>query len=63
LSSDTQNIVELLGPGEVIGRAICLLMSRNDMSRDAAFEKLVRASAASCRKVRVVAAEIVALSD
>ena len=32
------NMIELLGPREVIGQAINLLMSRDDMSRDAAFD-------------------------
>jgi AmiR/NasT family two-component response regulator len=60
LSSDVQNIIELLGPREVIGRAIIVLMARNDMSRDDAFATLVRDSSLSRQTVREVAAAIVA---
>jgi AmiR/NasT family two-component response regulator len=44
LSSDTQNIIELLGPREVIGKAIELLMAGDRLSRDTAFAMLVRAA-------------------
>lgn len=60
MSSDVQNIVELLGPREVIRRAIAWLMARNDVSRDAAFAILVRDSSVSRQTVREVAAAIVA---
>jgi AmiR/NasT family two-component response regulator len=60
LSSDVQNIVELLGPREVIGQAIAWLMATNDVSRDAAFAMLVRHSTLSRQTVREVAAAIVA---
>jgi AmiR/NasT family two-component response regulator len=60
LSSDVQNIVELLGPREVIGQAIAWLMATSDVSRDAAFEMLVRDSSLSRQTVREVAAAIVA---
>jgi AmiR/NasT family two-component response regulator len=60
LSSEVHNIVELLGPREVIGQAIAWLMATNDMSRDAAFATLVRESSLSRRTVREVAAAIVA---
>ena len=63
MSSDVQNIIELLGPREVIGQAIDLLMATNDVSRDAAFEVLVRDSALSRRTVREVAAAIVGSGD
>jgi AmiR/NasT family two-component response regulator len=59
LSSDVQNIIELLGPREVIGQAIALLMASNDVSRDAAFAMLVRDSSLSRRTVREVAAAMV----
>jgi AmiR/NasT family two-component response regulator len=59
LSSDVQNIIELLGPREVIGQAIDLLMATNDVSRDAAFAMLVRDSSLSRRTVREVAAAMV----
>jgi AmiR/NasT family two-component response regulator len=60
LSSEVQNIVELLGPREVIGQAIAWLMATNDVSRDAAFAMLVRDSSLSRQTVREVAAAIVA---
>ena len=53
------NMIELLGPREVIGQAINLLMSRDDMSRDAAFAQLVQRAADSHRKVRETAADII----
>jgi AmiR/NasT family two-component response regulator len=59
VSTDVQNIIELLGPREVIGQAIALLMAENEMSRDAAFEMLVRGSSQSRRTVREVAAAMV----
>jgi AmiR/NasT family two-component response regulator len=59
LSSDAQSIIELLGPQEVIGRAIELLMTTNDVSRDAAFAMLVHESSHSRRSVREVAAATV----
>ncbi len=59
MPADAENMIELLGPREVIGQAIDLLMTRDDMSRDAAFELLVRGSSGSHRKVREIAAEIV----
>jgi AmiR/NasT family two-component response regulator len=59
MPSDAENIIELLGPREVIGQAIDLLMDRDDVSRDAAFELLVQGSSESRRKVRVTAAEII----
>ena len=52
------NMIELLGPREVIGQAINLLMSRDDMSRDAAFAHLVQRSSDAHRKVRETAADI-----
>jgi len=59
MQPDTENMIELLGPREVIGQAIDVLMERDDMSRDAAFELLVQGSSGSHRKVREVAAEII----
>ena len=59
MQSDNENIIELLGPQEVIGQAIDLLMDSDDMSRDAAFELLVQGSSESRRKVREVAAEVI----
>ena len=52
------NMIELLGPRQVIGQAINLLMTRDHMNRDAAFAQLVQRSAASHRNVRETAAEI-----
>ena len=59
MSSHDQNIIELLGPREIIGKAIELLMATCDVSRDAAFEMLVQDSSGSRRKVRDTAAAIV----
>jgi AmiR/NasT family two-component response regulator len=59
MTADVENIVELLGPREIIGQAITVLMARNGVSRDAAFEILVQDSSASKRKVRDIAASIV----
>ena len=59
MSPDGENIIELLGPREVIGQAIDLLMTRDEVSRDAAFELLVQDSSGSHRKVRDVAAEVI----
>lgn len=59
MAGDVENIIELLGPREVIGQAIDLLMARDDVSRDTAFELLVRSSSSSHRKVRETAAEMI----
>jgi AmiR/NasT family two-component response regulator len=59
MPSEVENIIELLGPREIIGQAIELLMAREDVSRDAAFELLVHGSSGSHRRVREIAAEIV----
>lgn len=59
MSSDNENIIEMLGPGEVIGQAIALLMAENQVDRDGAFALLVQGSADSHEKVREVAATIV----
>ena len=59
MAADLENIIELLGPREVIGQAINLLMTHHDVNRDAAFAMLVHASSGSRRKVRDIAAEIV----
>ncbi len=59
MTEHVANIIELLGPREVIGQAIDLLMTRDDVSRDAAFEHLVQSSSDAHCKVREVAAEII----
>lgn len=59
MSSEVDNLIELLGPREVIGQAIDLLMDEDDVSRDAAFELLVQESAESHRRVRETAAQII----
>lgn len=56
---DVETLIELLGPREVIGQAIAVLMARDDVSRDDAFALLVQGSSDSQRRVRVIAAEIV----
>jgi AmiR/NasT family two-component response regulator len=59
MSSEVENIIELLGPREVIGQAIDALMTDEHVSRDGAFELLVQGSSGSHRKVREIAAEII----
>ena len=59
MPSDVENMIDLLGPREVIGQAVDLLMARGEVSRDAAFELLVQSSSHSHRKVRETAAEII----
>lgn len=59
MATDVENIIELLGPREVIGQAVDLLMTRDDVSRDTAFELLVQSSSSSHRRVRETAAEII----
>lgn len=58
LSTGVQDIIEPLGPREVVEQAIALLMARSGVSRDAAFEMLVRTASDSRRTVREVAAAI-----
>jgi AmiR/NasT family two-component response regulator len=57
--SDAENIIELLGPREVIGQAIDVLMLRDALSRDDAFQLLVLAASDSRRKVVDTAADII----
>ena len=59
MTSDVENIIDLLGPREVIGQAINLLMAHHDVNRDAAFEMWVHGSCGARQKVRDIAAEIV----
>jgi len=57
--SDAENIIELLGPREVIGQAIDVLMLRDALSRDDAFQLLVLAASDSRRKVVDTAADVI----
>jgi AmiR/NasT family two-component response regulator len=59
MASQVQNIIELLGPREVIRQAIAVLMEAEYASRDVAFAMSVRESCSSRRPVREVAAAIV----
>jgi len=59
MPSDSENIIELLGPREVIGQAIDLLMVTQHVSRDLAFQLLVEDSSESHRHVSELAAEII----
>lgn len=59
MSAETKNIIELMGPREVIGQAIALLMANHQVSRDAAFEMLVRGSSVSGQRVRKIAEQII----
>jgi AmiR/NasT family two-component response regulator len=57
---EVKSLTEGLQTRTVIGEAVGLLMGRYDLSAEDAFEELVRRSSHSNRKVRVLAAEIVA---
>jgi AmiR/NasT family two-component response regulator len=57
---EVKSLKEGLQTRTVIGEAVGLLMGRYDLSAEDAFEELVRRSSHSNRKVRVLAAEIVA---
>lgn len=57
-----ESLIELLGPREVIGRAIGVLMAEHGVSRDAAFEMLVQDSSSKHQKVRTVAEHIITQS-
>jgi AmiR/NasT family two-component response regulator len=59
MTPDVENIIDLLGPREVLGQAIDLLMARDHLSRDAAFEVLVHGSSRSHRSVREIAAAVI----
>ena len=63
VSSDVPNLVELLGPREVVGHVVAVLMAGSGLSRDAAFQSMVCDSVPSRRSVRETAAPIVARSD
>jgi AmiR/NasT family two-component response regulator len=57
-SDGDESVVELMGPRELIGQAIDVLIERHELSRDDAFEMLVQRSADSRHKVREVAETI-----
>ncbi len=57
-STSNETVIELMGPREVIGQAIDVLIERHELSRDDAFEMLVQRSADSRHKVRDVAETI-----
>jgi AmiR/NasT family two-component response regulator len=59
MATDVENIIDLLGPREVIGQAINLLMTDHGVNRDAAFALLVHGSCGARRTVRDIAAGIV----
>jgi AmiR/NasT family two-component response regulator len=58
LPRDDEHVTEALAARAVIGRAVELLMIREDVSRDAAFELLVQRSSGSQLKVREIGAEV-----
>ena len=58
MRSDNDDIVESLGPREVIGRAVDLLCVEHEVSEAEAFEMLVRGFADSHETVRENAAVI-----
>ena len=59
MSSDDENIIELLGPKKAIGQAVAVLMTKHRVGRDEAFEILVHGSAEGRTRVRDVAATII----
>ena len=59
MKSQEQDPLEALGPREVIGQAVGLLIARHDVDEAAAFEMLVQRSSESHEKVREIAATIV----
>ncbi len=63
MSSENENILQLLGPREVIGQAIEWLIVTHGVSRDEAIEMLVQDSAGEHRTVREIAAAIVRKSS
>ena len=59
MPSEEEALLEALGPREVIGQAVGLLIAQHDdVDEDAAFEILVQGSADSDKKVREVAVTI-----
>ena len=63
MPSENENILLLLGPREVIGKAIEWLIATHDVSREDAFDMLVQDSAGEHRTVREIAAGIVRKSS
>ncbi len=59
MPSENEALIEALGPREVIGQAVGLLMARHNVDEAAAFEMLVRGSSDSHENVREIAATIV----
>jgi AmiR/NasT family two-component response regulator len=59
MPSDVENSTERLSPREVIAQAVDLLVAKDDVSRDDAFELLVQGSSDSHRKVHEIAAAII----
>jgi AmiR/NasT family two-component response regulator len=59
MPAEVDSLLERLEPRKLIGRAVGLLMAREDVSRDTAFELLVQRSSDSRRNVRQAAADIV----
>lgn len=63
MGSENKHVIEAMGPGEVIGRAVRLLRARHEVSESAAFEMMVRGPSDSHEAVREIAAAIVLQSD
>jgi AmiR/NasT family two-component response regulator len=59
MRTDVENIIELLGPREVITQAIHVLMATQDVSREAAIRQLFEGSYESHRAVREIAGAII----
>ncbi len=59
MPSENEALIEALGPREVIGQAVGMLMTRHNVDEAAAFEMLVQESSDSHENVREIAATIV----
>ena len=60
MSVSSDEILRTLGPREAIAQAVTILMSRYEMSEEAALNKLVLDAGASHTKIRETAGRIVA---
>lgn len=59
MASVNEEVIEAMGPREVIGRAVTLLQARHGVGQATAFEMLVRGSSDSHEAVRETAAGVV----
>lgn len=62
-AEQVENLYQAIDSRQIIGQAVGITMARYGLSSDAAFRYLVRLSASAERKLRDVAADVVAESD